>query len=141
MKNNNYNSEGLLKTIVDKAQKFIDKTQEHALQGVNTGGVYQALRCGDTAYILKDWFLYGNNIPGVMQQLYQITKNQVRSITVRITTNQNNEIINGKAGISDQNLYNRSLHTLNAIKNRAWKEKWPLVTEVGPTGSQTISIS
>jgi hypothetical protein len=111
VKNNNYNSEDLLKTIVDKAQKFIDKTQEHALQGVNTGGVYQALRCGDAAYILKDLFLYGNNIPGVMQQLYQITKNQVRSFTVRITSNHNNKIINGKAGISHQNLYNRSLHT------------------------------
>jgi hypothetical protein len=26
--------------IINKAQKFLDKTQEHALQGVNPGGVY-----------------------------------------------------------------------------------------------------
>jgi glycogen debranching enzyme len=28
-----------------------------------------------------------------------------------------------------QNLHNRALSTLDAIKNRVWKEKWPLVTE------------
>jgi glycogen debranching enzyme len=77
--NNNYNSQDILKTIVNKAQKFIDKTHEHALQGVNPGGVYQAIWCRDAAYILKDWFLYGNNIPGVMQQLYQIWSHQILS--------------------------------------------------------------
>ena len=79
VQSNNYNSEHILKTIVNKAQKFIDKTQEHSLQGVNPGGVYQAVWCRDAAYILKDWFLYGNNIPGVMQQLYQIWSHQILS--------------------------------------------------------------
>ena len=79
VQNNSHNSEDILKTIVNKAQKFIDKTHEHALQGVNPGGVYQAVWCRDAAYILKDWFLYGNNIPGVMQQLYQIWSHQILS--------------------------------------------------------------
>jgi hypothetical protein len=79
VQSNNYNSEDLLKTIVNKAQKFIDKTQEHSLQGVNPGGVYQAVWCRDAAYILKDWCLYGNNIPGVMQQLYQIWSHHILS--------------------------------------------------------------
>jgi hypothetical protein len=64
--------------VISKAQKFLDKTQEHALQGVNPGGVYQAIWCRDAAYILKDWFLYGN-IPGVMQQIYQIWSHQILS--------------------------------------------------------------
>jgi hypothetical protein len=79
VQNNNYNSEDKLKTILNKSQKFIDKTQEHALQGANPGGVYQAIWCRDAAYILKDWFLYGNNIPGVMQQVYQIWSHQILS--------------------------------------------------------------
>jgi hypothetical protein len=39
--------------------------------------------------------------------------------------------IGGEAtkNILDQSLYNRSLRTLDAIKSRVWKEKWPLVTE------------
>jgi hypothetical protein len=74
---NNHNSD-ILKLIVKKAEKFLDKTQEHALQGVNPGGVYQATWCRDAAYILKDWFLYGN-IPGVMQQIYQIWSHQILS--------------------------------------------------------------
>ena len=31
--------------------------------------------------------------------------------------------------IHDQSLHSRALNTLDAIRNRAWKEKWPLVTE------------
>jgi hypothetical protein len=83
-KKNNYtntvqdNNSDILKMIIKKAEKFLDKTQEHALQGVNPGGVYQATWCRDAAYILKDWFLYGN-IPGVMQQIYQIWSHQILS--------------------------------------------------------------
>jgi hypothetical protein len=77
VQDNNHNSD-VLKLIVKKAEKFLDKTQEHALQGVNPGGIYQAIWCRDAAYILKDWFLYGN-IPGVMQQIYQIWSHQILS--------------------------------------------------------------
>jgi hypothetical protein len=52
-----------------KASKFIDKTNEHVLQGINPGGIYQATWCRDAAYILKDWFLFGN-IDGTIQQIY-----------------------------------------------------------------------
>jgi len=36
------------------ANRFLQKTQEHVLQGINPGGIYQAIWCGDAAYILKD---------------------------------------------------------------------------------------
>src|SRR5512133_3763877 len=59
-----------------KAGRFIDKTLEHILQGVNPGGVYHAIWCRDASYILKDWFLSGN-VDGVMQQIYQIWSHQI----------------------------------------------------------------
>src|SRR5919201_1980912 len=63
-------------SFVDKAHKFLQKTQEHVLQGVNPGGIYQAIWCRDAAYILRDWFLAGN-IDGTMQQIYQIWSHQI----------------------------------------------------------------
>lgn len=45
-------------------------------QGLNSGGVYQAICCRDASYILKDWFLSGN-IQGVMQQIYLIWSHQL----------------------------------------------------------------
>src|SRR5919109_3178656 len=59
-----------------RAESFLQKTQEHVLQGMNPGGVYQAIWCRDASYILKDWFLSGN-IQGVMQQIYLIWSHQV----------------------------------------------------------------
>src|SRR5918912_1003597 len=59
-----------------KAERFIQKTHEHVLQGVNPGGIYQAIWCRDAAYILKDWFLSGN-VDGVMQHIYQIWSHQI----------------------------------------------------------------
>lgn len=64
------------KSFTIKAERFIQKTQEHVLQGLNPGGVYQAIWCRDASYILKDWFLSGN-IQGVMQQIYLIWSHQI----------------------------------------------------------------
>jgi hypothetical protein len=58
------------------ADRFLQKTEEHVLQGINPGGIYQAIWCRDAAYILKDWFLSGN-IDGTMQQIYQIWSHQI----------------------------------------------------------------
>jgi hypothetical protein len=65
-----------LKSLTIKAARFIKKTQEHVLQGLNPGGVYQAIWCRDASYILKDWFLSGN-LQGVMQQIYLIWSHQI----------------------------------------------------------------
>jgi glycogen debranching enzyme len=70
------NSSNGWSSFVDKANMFLQKTQEHVLQGINPGGVYQAIWCRDAAYILRDWFLSGN-IDGVMQQIYQIWSHQI----------------------------------------------------------------
>jgi glycogen debranching enzyme len=63
-------------SFADKAKTFLQKTQEHVLQGINPGGIYQAIWCRDAAYILRDWFLSGN-IDGTMQQIYQIWSHQI----------------------------------------------------------------
>ncbi len=70
------NSSSGRSSFVDKANTFLQKTQEHVLQGINPGGVYQAIWCRDAAYILRDWFLSGN-VDGVMQQIYQIWSHQI----------------------------------------------------------------
>lgn len=70
------NSSNGWSSFVDKANTFLQKTQEHVLQGINPGGVYQAIWCRDAAYILRDWFLSGN-VDGVMQQIYQIWSHQI----------------------------------------------------------------
>jgi glycogen debranching enzyme len=51
-------------------------TEEHALQGVNPGGHYQAIWCRDASYILRDWALSGN-ITVALQQLYLIWSHQI----------------------------------------------------------------
>ena len=63
-------------SFIAKADFFMRKTQEHALQGVNPGGIYQAIWCRDASYILRDWTLSGN-IPAALQQLYLIWSHQI----------------------------------------------------------------
>jgi hypothetical protein len=64
------------KSFKANAKTFLQKTNEHVLQGINPGGIYQAIWCRDAAYILKDWFISGN-IDGVMQHIYQIWSHQI----------------------------------------------------------------
>jgi hypothetical protein len=63
-------------SFIDNAREFMQKTEEHTLQGVNPGGIYQAIWCRDAAYILKSWF-HSGNIDGVLQQLYFIWSHQI----------------------------------------------------------------
>ena len=56
-------------SFVDRAHRFLQKIQGHILQGINPGGIYQAIWCRDAAYILRDWFLSGN-IDGTVQQIF-----------------------------------------------------------------------
>ena len=69
-------SANLWKTFESNSKTFIQHTNEHVLQGLNPGGIYQAIWCRDASYILKDWFLSGN-VDGVMQHIYQIWSHQI----------------------------------------------------------------
>ncbi len=59
-----------------KAKQFIQKTEDHALQGLNPGGIYQAIWCRDASFILKSWF-HSGNIHGLLQQLSTIWSHQI----------------------------------------------------------------
>jgi hypothetical protein len=63
-------------SFVAKADVFMTKTEEHALQGVNPGGYYQAIWCRDAAYILRDWNLSGI-MAAALQQLYLIWSHHI----------------------------------------------------------------
>jgi Glycosyl-hydrolase family 116, catalytic region len=62
--------------FITKAEMFARETSEHVMQGVNPGGVYQAIWCRDASYILADWFFSGN-YQGALQQIYQIWNHQI----------------------------------------------------------------
>jgi hypothetical protein len=73
---NDQNTKNIWKSFVPKAKRFVEKTGEHVLQGINPGGVYQAIWCRDASYILRDWFMSGN-IDGALQQIFQIWSHQI----------------------------------------------------------------
>jgi hypothetical protein len=70
------NSQDVWRSLYAKGERFVKKTTEHILQGVNPGGVYQAIWCRDASYILRDWFMCGN-IDGTLQQIFQIWSHQI----------------------------------------------------------------
>jgi glycogen debranching enzyme len=74
--NNGNNTTGASTTFAELAKRFFQKTQEYVVQGINPGGIYQAIWCRDASYILMDWFLSGN-IQGAMQQIHQIWSHQI----------------------------------------------------------------
>jgi hypothetical protein len=63
-------------SFIAKADTFMKRTEENALQGVNPGGYYQAIWCRDASYILRDWTLSGS-IAAALQQLYLIWSHQI----------------------------------------------------------------
>ena len=76
---NNLSSERrslLMKSFVPKAEQFMKHTEQHALQGVNPGGIYQAIWCRDASFILRSWF-HSGNIHGVLQQLSILWSHQI----------------------------------------------------------------
>ena len=79
------------RTFTELAENFFQKTQEYVVQGINPGGVYQAIWCRDASYILMDWFLSGN-LQGAMQQIHQIWSHQITSPT-------NEKIVYGRGSI------------------------------------------
>ena len=64
------------KSTLCKASSFLEETQHKVLQGVNPGGIYEAIWCRDASYIITDWFLSGN-IDGAIQQIFLIWSHQI----------------------------------------------------------------
>jgi hypothetical protein len=66
----------LVKSFAARAHQFMKNTEQHALQGVNPGGIYQAIWCRDASFILRSWF-HSGNIHGVLQQISTIWSHQI----------------------------------------------------------------
>lgn len=64
------------KNFERKSHNFMEKTDEIIFQGINPGGIYQAIWCRDASYILKDWFLSGN-VEGTVRQIYDLWCHQI----------------------------------------------------------------
>ena len=60
--------------------------------------------------------------------LVAITENTMND-SLKVTSIHNRKL-DAEAKILDHNLHNRANRTFDAIRTRAWKDKWPLVTEV-----------
>jgi hypothetical protein len=59
-----------------KAKQFIQKTENHTLQGLNPGRIYQTIWCRDASFILKIWF-HSGNIQGLLQQISTVWSHQI----------------------------------------------------------------
>ena len=85
--------------FVNGANIFLQKTNEHVLQGLNPGGIYQAIWCRDAAYILKDWFLSGN-VDGVMQHIYQIWSHQIEADKEKVVYGRGSPVMKFSAEVA-----------------------------------------
>jgi glycogen debranching enzyme len=103
--------------LADKAMKAVDRNLWSEEDGCyldiqethHIGGPYRTLTQDISLYVVA------------------ITENTPND-SLKVTRKHNREEEEEK--ILDQNLLNRSIRTLDAIRTRAWKDKWPLVTEV-----------
>ncbi|HJT48764.1 MAG TPA: hypothetical protein VJ729_11340 [Nitrososphaeraceae archaeon] len=69
-------SSSFVKSFVARAHQFMKDTEQHALQGVNPGGIYQAIWSRDASFILRSWF-HSGNVHGVLQQISTIWSHQI----------------------------------------------------------------
>jgi hypothetical protein len=88
------------KPIISKSKAFLEKTQAHALQGVNPGGYYQAIWGRDASYILRDWFLSGN-VDGTLMHLTQIWSHQITPGREKILYGRGSPEMNFTAEVAD----------------------------------------
>src|SRR5919202_4223466 len=66
----------LVKSFTSRAHQFMKDTEQHALQGVNPGGIYQAIWCRDASFILRSWF-HSGNVHEVLQNISTIWSHQI----------------------------------------------------------------
>ena len=95
------NSQDVWRSFYAKGERFVKKTTEHILQGVNPGGVYQAIWCRDASYILRDWFMCGN-IDGTLQQIFQIWSHQITPNREKIVFGRGSPDMNFLAEVAEE---------------------------------------
>jgi hypothetical protein len=76
-------------------------TEQHALQGVNPGGIYQAIWARDASFILRSWF-HSGNVHGVLQQISTIWSHQITPAKEKIIYGRGSPEMNYKPTIAKE---------------------------------------
>ncbi len=103
----------LIKSFTARAHQFMKDTEQHALQGVNPGGIYQAIWSRDGSFILRSWF-HSGNVQGVLQQISTIWSHQIVPGKEKIIYGRGSPEMNYKPSIAKedkQNLFEGALPT------------------------------
>lgn len=98
---------------------YIDIQETHHI-----GGPYRTLTQDVSLYLVA---LTENTN---RDSLLGISKVEDEKYKIRSANNNGNNSYLHDIGLLSNNQYDRAISTLNAIRERVWKEKWPLVTEV-----------
>jgi hypothetical protein len=114
--------------LADKAIKAVDQnlwSEEDSCyldiqETPHLGGPYRTLTQDVSLYLVAI-------IENTINESLKVTR---RKHNGQVAEEEEVEVEQTGSTILDQDLYERSNLTLDAIRARAWKEKWPLVTEV-----------
>jgi hypothetical protein len=111
-KSNDYGSslssnrqQSLVKSFVARANQFMKDTEQHALQGINPGGIYQAIWTRDASFILRSWF-HSGNVHGVLQQISTIWSHQITPAKEKIIYGRGSPEMNYKLTIAKEDKQN-----------------------------------
>jgi hypothetical protein len=116
-------------------------TEQHALQGVNPGGIYQAIWSRDASFILRSWF-HSGNIHGVLQQISTIWSHQIVPSKEKIIYGRGSPEMNYKPAIAKedkQKLFEGALPT--TIYQTGYSEVYGLNPDIDSTALMVSTTS
>jgi len=134
-------SRSLMKSFTARAHQFMKDTEQHALQGVNPGGIYQAIWCRDASFILRSWF-HSGNIQGVLQQISTIWSHQMASSKEKIIYGRGSPEMNYKPTIAKEDKQNRFKGALpTTIYQAGYSEVYGLNPDIDSTALMISTTS
>src|SRR5919199_466450 len=131
----------LVKSFTARAHQFMKDTEQHALQGVNPGGIYQAIWSRDASFILRSWF-HSGNVHGVLQQISTIWSHQITPAKEKIVYGRGSPEMNYKPTIAKedkQNTFEGALPT--TIYQAGYSEVYGLNPDIDSTALMISTTS
>jgi hypothetical protein len=133
--------QSLVKSFVARANQFMKDTEQHALQGVNPGGIYQAIWTRDASFILRSWF-HSGNVHGVLQQISTIWSHQITPAKEKIVYGRGSPEMNYNPTIAKedkQNTFEGALPT--TIYQAGYSEVYGLNPDIDSTALMISTTS
>src|SRR5918911_377148 len=131
----------VVKSFTARACQFMKDTEQHALQGVNPGGIYQAIWSRDASFILRSWF-HSGNVHGVLQQISTIWSHQIVPGKEKIVYGRGSPEMNYKPTIAKegkQNTFEGALPT--TIYKAGYSEVYGLNPDIDSTALMISTTS